>query len=456
MAFLVRDRARESHPVVGIGAVGSPIVQIRERDAWIGWDAKNFLNSAVSSPTADLGEWLCKIVDCAINELFIDDFLETQLIERRDLAEPSTEAIARLKNHGETQRELHHRFVRLPEHKASPIATGSVWRERAQTHLYRSKRALSLAELLRARRTLHQSLGAYPTAESVRALITNPEGVRTVRTILRKAKADRVGIAMADITVCGAVEPYSQILGGKLVSMLSASPEVILAYRNRYAEQESEIASSMAGRPVVRPSQLVLLGTTSLYGVGSSQYNRLKMPAELLGGRRGEYLQYRRLGKSQAYGTSQFSAETVDALVTLVEQTSNGRRVNSIFGEGVSPKFRKLREGLSILGLNDDELLQHGRHRIVYGVQLVRNLSQFLLGFDDEPDYLLSLENPENATETIVDWWTRRWLSKRVMNDEILARLDRHSLVRPIRHGARVVLPRPNTEQHSLFEDIDN
>ena len=455
MAFLVRDRARKYHPVMGIGAIGSSIVQIRERDTWIGWDADTFFESINETPSPGLEAWLRKIVDRAIEELFVDDLLEEQILDPRDLREPSPNAISCLKTHGEEQRSLHHRFVALQDHRAWPGGTEGVWRQRALTHLYRSKRALSLAEMLRARRTLVEHVGEHPTAESVSSLIAHREGRRTVRTVLRKAKADRVGIAMADITVCGAIEPYRQILGGKLISMLAASPEVILAYRNRYVQRESEIASSMAGRPIVRPSHLVFLGTTSLYGVGSSQYNRLKLPAELLGGRQGEHLEYRRLGKSGAYGTSQFSSATVDALVELVEQRSNGQRVNSIFGEGVSPKLRKVREGLDVLGLPDDALLQHGRQRIVYGVPLVRNLREFLLGLDEEPDYLLDLEDPEKGTRGIVGWWRERWLSKRIMNDDILARLEEHVLVRPIRHGARVILPETEAEQGSLFDDTD-
>ena len=454
MAFLVRDRARTFHPVMGIGAIGSPIVQIRERDVWIGWDAGTFLESVAEASCAELVPWLKRILDRAINELFIEDFLEEQLLDRRDLKQPSFEVIARLKTHGTRQRSLHHRFVSSQEHKSWPEGNKRVWRQRALTHLYRSKRALSLSGLLRARRMLREFFGKRATNTSVRAFIRHREGRRTVRSILRKAKADRIGIAIADINVCGAVEPYSQILVGKLVSMLAASPEVIIAYRQRYVEQESEIASSMAGRPVIRPSHLVLLGTTSLYGVGSSQYNRLKMPAELLGGRPGEHLEYRQLGKSKSYGTSHFSATTVDALVTLVEQTSNGQRVNSIFGEGVSPKLRKVRDGLGVLGLRASELLQHGRQRIVYAVPLVRNVREFLLGLNEEPNHLFDLTDPKKGTAVIVDWWTRRWLSKRVMNDEILARLDEHSLVRPIRHGARVPLPRTSPEQGSFFDDI--
>ena len=45
-----------------------------------------------------------------------------------------------------------------------------------------------------------------------------------------------------------------------------------------------------------------------------------------------------------------------------------GQRVNSIFGEGVNPKLRKVRDGIDLLGWPSEVLLQHGRHRIVYGV----------------------------------------------------------------------------------------
>ena len=66
------------------------------------------------------------------------------------------------------------------------------------------------------------------------------------------------------------------------------------------------------------------------------------MPAALLGGRPGQHPEYRQLGKSKAYGTPRLSSGTVEALVALVEQTSDGQRVNRIFGEGVSPRLRKL------------------------------------------------------------------------------------------------------------------
>jgi hypothetical protein len=65
--------------------------------------------------------------------------------------------------------------------------------------------------------------------------------------------------------------------------MMLTSPEVVRFYRNRYGEQASIIASSMKGDTVVRSPNLVLLATTSLYGVGSSQYNRVRVPVAEVG-----------------------------------------------------------------------------------------------------------------------------------------------------------------------------
>jgi hypothetical protein len=158
------------------------------------------------------------------------------------------------------------------------------------------------------------------------------------------------------------------------------------------------------------------------------------------------------LGRSEAFGTSQYSEETVDALVDLVQQSGDGQRVNSIFGEGVSPKLRKVRQGLDLLGLPSDLLLRHHRHRILYAVSLIRNLREYLLGLEQKPEYLVPVDRGAEATARIGEWWRERWLRKRIESDDVLAEVARHTLVRPIRHGARVAVL-PPTGQHVLFAD---
>ena len=461
MAYLVRDKSQRHHPIIGIGALGSPIVQIKERDEWLGWHPDTFLESIKESPSKDIAKWLNGIIDKAIIEVYISDLLADGLLTVSDIDTPSTTVIDRLVSFSIEQRDKHHRFfnsheMRKESRRHQKTDNTEHWKKRSESHLYKSKRAISLADMLGSRLVIQKYLNNPVTNEQIHQLLESDEGVRTIKKVLRKAKADRVGIAMADITVCGAISPYSPLLAGKLVSMLSASPEVIESYQRKYLQQESEIASSMAGRPIVRPSDLVFLGTTSLYGIGSSQYNRLRMPAEVLGGDAGERLEYLEIGRSGAFGTSHFSASTVNALVNLVQQSRNGMRVNSVFGEGVSPKLRKIREGLSKLNFSTDSLLQHGRARIIYGVPLARNIRDYLIGIDDKPDYIFNTENTKESTDAIVDWWFNRWLCRRIDSDEVLNEVNRHTKIhdgRYLIHGACVRLTKIDDGQMSLFDD---
>jgi hypothetical protein len=130
----------------------------------------------------------------------------------------------------------------------------------------------------------------------------------------------------------------------------------------------------------------------------------------------------------------------VEALVRLSEHTGGLIRVNSLFGEGVSPRLRKVRLGLTSLGWPANELLKHGRERILYGVPLVENVRDYSLGIDAGPDYLLDPE-PRDAGESVATWWLERWALKRATQEQVLTAMRRHRLVRPIRHGARVPLP---------------
>lgn len=453
MLFLVRDRAAANHPVMGIGALSSPIMQIRVRDSWIGWHPETFLERVRTAPTRELAKWLVDTLDAAIDEIYVADLIEDGILSARDLKTPSLAVIERLLKESAEARKKHHRFARSRDHKQKRAARAGdeYWIAKARTHLFRSKRALALSTYLRARTVLDEAFAGKPTAEKLAALAKTGYGSDAIRRVLKKAKADRIGIAVADISVCGAVQPYNALLGGKLVAMMAASPEVVQQYRRRYAHAESEIASSMAGRSIVRASKLVLLGTTSLYGVGSSQYNRIKIPAERLGGKAGHVVRYEELGRSEAFGTSQYSEETVAALVELVQQ-SDARRVNSIFGEGVSPKLRKVRQALDLLNLPSGMLLRHHRPRVVYAVSLVKNLGDYLIGVAKHPEYIAPPNEGASATAAIGAWWRERWLRNRIASDEVLDEVERHTRVHPITHGARVPLLRAALQQPMLAD----
>lgn len=436
MLILVRDRAAPFHPVIGIAALGSSIVQIRERDRWIGWHPDQFLADLTAKPTLRAARWIVRRVEQGLAELYIEDLVADGLFWPSLSTAPTLDAIQRLEQEAARRRSAHHRFARRSDFKSR--VDDAAWRERAESNLFRSKRCLSLASLLRARLTLEPFLYPTPTKRGLRDALLDAEGRRVISSILRRAKAESVGTEIADLTVCGAIAPYNSLLGGKLVSMLAVSPTVIRAYHERYRSHASEIASSMAGRPIMRRSHLVFVGTTSLYGSGSSQYNRVRIPKDVLGGK--AELCFHELGRSKSFGTSHLSSKSFAELLQLSEQSRNGVRVNSIFGEGVSPKLRKARDGLDRLGWPSNDLLQHRRQRIVYGVPLISNLLGYLLGIENEPRYLVR-PSLRGDVEKIALWWMKRWLSKRVESDAVLENVAAHTTTRPVRHGARVVLP---------------
>ncbi len=218
------------------------------------------------------------------------------------------------------------------------------------------------------------------------------------------------------------------------------SPEVVRAYAKRYSDHVSVIASGMKGKKVQRIPRLVLLCTTSLYGNGSSQYNRVKLPAEVVGGKTSLCLRYEELGTSQGFGSFHFSRESVRLADALLGRSKQGRKVNSIFGEGVNPLMRKMREVLTLVGLPSDMLLKHGNRRIVYGIPLAENFRRLLLGLETKPHYIVPQSDPRTKTSMIGSYWIHRWLSRRIEQDSVLSEVASNCLAYPIRHGAQVKL----------------
>ena len=211
------------------------------------------------------------------------------------------------------------------------------------------------------------------------------------------------------------------------------------------------IASSIAGRSVIRPAHLVFIGTTSLYGVRPSQYDRIAIPCDMLGGSAGKSIKYDFIERTVGWGTFQFGKTTKASIEEYVVSQKGGWRVNNVFGEGANPRMRALREGLGKLGLAEEELLRHGQQKTMYGVRLAVNTKEYLLGLEPKPRYLFSVDNAEQATSAIAQHWATRWLMPRLARPEAVEHLKVHTLVFPITHGARVLLPDGDLEQSSMF-----
>ena len=125
-------------------------------------------------------------------------------------------------------------------------------------------------------------------------------------------------------------------------------------------------------------------------------------------------LKYDELSVTQGYGSFHLSRETIDGFVPLLEQNSKSGYVNYVFGEGASPKFRNLNEGLKLIGFEPDDVLRHGDYRKLYGLKTNEGVLERLVGLDKKP--------PPSKTKfkDIVRAWRRRWLVNRVKREDVI------------------------------------
>lgn len=420
MQFLIRNTARPMAPVIGIAMLASPPAGLVPRDDWLGLrvDALKGRLERSEWSADEVGRALVRALDEAIDVVRRDDLG----IGARDVREPGPEVLQQLlarAREGNDQEPAAERS--LPTRPDGSID----WTTASAGPFFVRKRARILHRLLKARLEFNRYSANTMPADAVRAMLRTSGGRSATSIALAEIRKRVISSQLMDVSVCGAIPPYSDLLGGKLVALMLASDEVRRAYAARYGEYESIIASQMAGRPVHREPDLVVLTTTSLYRVGSSQYNRLSLRAadhpELP-----HDVKWVKIGTElQGLGTTHFSTATLQALqqAEFARARQQGRRAAPIrhgFGEGTSAVLRKARAGLDAIGLNSDELLRHGAPRLLYVCEVMPQAGRRLLGLAAEPT-----GTPSQAALSAA--WRRRWLARRVRDPEVLARVERQS-----------------------------
>lgn len=432
LAFLIRNAARPHRPVMGIAMLASPVVRMRSRDDWIGWNTDAFVDLIAKGeidPAVGLRTLLTR-VERNISEIRADD-----LVTADELAFPTERTILRLQQRGvgaalTRRRELSEVFEEAAEANEGVRSQRDIhkrnfkeidWRVASEDILFVRKRAETLARLLQAKRVFQSLDWSGKGLDALHQLLRLPDGNRALDIALVEVRKGGLSSQVADICVCGAVAPYSHLLAGKLVALLMASNEVLAAYRARYATQVSLISSQMAGRPIYRPAELKVLTTTSLYGSGSSQYNRLKL-------RKSDYPEldadvvWHEVAKTAGFGTVHLSPNTVRTLREFTEGVRRARQVNHRFGEGASPRLRQIRQALDDLGIDSSDILNHATPRILYGCEIHAGAREELLG-------LRPLTESQTASSALIaDLWRRRWLANRIQSDAVLTNVAAHSV----------------------------
>ena len=443
--YLVRDAAQPFHPIIGIFALGNSVLNLTVRDDEIGWTVEAISKQLLRKKDVSHSAQIVSGTNGKTVGAKVERFLETDDEYEKRIREYSSKTISILMGNIESAikdlyvRDLdYHRGTKYPKpEKVEELialsnqlrdlaidnkkTTGRVnFEQEAKEILFKKKRAAELARLLEAK-IIFNKYRANDTSEWLKKLMASEEGRKAVNVALVANRKTKIGSNMMEIIVCGSIPPYNQLLGGKLVSILACSPQVVRDYTDKYAYQVSEIASRMKGEKVVRDSRLAFLGTTSLYSVGSSQYNRIKVPMG-----NDFVLTYKEMGITEGYGTVYFSKTTTSSLMRVLELQDGGRRINNIFGEGTSPRFRLISRGLSTLGIKSNAFLQHYTPRIVYSMELAKNTNDFLCGGADKLEYPYDITNSkevEMATQAMADFWYERWLKSRLKSVDIVERL---------------------------------
>ncbi len=457
--YLVRDAARAHHPVMGIAALGNCVVQMSVRDSVIGWNVES-VEQALQRRSQTTTRELPK--DSPVRRAASVYYLETErqyrnrvqryaatlagtmgealrkefsqinpagLVTEEDFVCPTDAVVRRLLLTAHTsERERREDLRRTHEsgERVKRTESRSSVSDDTESPLYVKKRAQALADIVFARLMFQRERLEETPLEGIRRLLQSEDGRKALRIALHSNKKSKIGCNMMDIVVCGAIPPYGELLGGKLVAMLMASPQVVCDYRELYGGQPGQIASRLAGEPVIRPADLVFLTTTSLYHVGSSQYERIRIP-----GPRGRQITFDFIGHTEGYGLLLLSSETTGCLGEIAVQTHGMRRVNNIFGEGVSPRLRTTREGLALIGIPQELVLRHNCPRLIYGIRLATNAFEYLRGEAEAPQYVFPPGKREEGTQAIIDHWARRWLlprSKRAESMEKVVGFDKASL----------------------------
>lgn len=427
--YLVRDEAGPNRPIIGIAALGSAILGLAQRDDALGWSSSALAHRLDSASESERERIVCHLLSFMraetnriyATDLDLDGLNSSEAIARLRVIERTADARRRddLRRAGD-ERTAEYLLIREAHNLVeNGRADDADWVAIAETNLYRRKRSASLADTLRTLAVFDEA-GVDQNPARMRELLWTVEGQRAIDSVLRRIKQQAIAENVMEIITCGAIPPYQLVLGGKLVAMLMTSPQVAGDVKRRYENKVSLIASGMAGRPICRKPALSLLTTSSLYAFGSAQYNRVRVPGQLIGG--GGEIRYARVGSTDGFGTVQFASDTTQSLMAVARLANQKQRlVNNLFGEGMSPKLRSLRMGVAALGLEPDQFLRHHSPRLLYAVPLAKNTGDVLLGLSRTPEYVLPLQGGAKTTQAIAKHWAKRWLSGRLARAETLS-----------------------------------
>ena len=199
--------------------------------------------------------------------------------------------------------------------------------------------------------------------------------------------------SVMDAFVLGAVPPYAQMLGGKLVALAVWSSEVRQAFKERYGNRPTRILGE-------RALDLAMITTTSALG-RSSLYNRVRYRGHLV---------YQPVGYTQGTGDLPFLNGLYQDLAELVRRHARPTAKRAEWGQGYRNRREVITKALKLLDLPEG-LRVHGVKREVYVVPMGPDARAFLRG--EQPHFTPY----EYSFEELAGYALERWVWPRARRD---------------------------------------
>jgi hypothetical protein len=207
-----------------------------------------------------------------------------------------------------------------------------------------------------------------------------------------------------EATICGAVPPFSEALGGKLLAAFLAHPDILAA---PLAAEGTLLARSfdMNKLQELLPSHgMSCLTTKGLYPGHAAIYNRVEVPGL------STPIKMKHLADTDGATTSLLSTRTSNLAKGLIEAIRE-QQVSTVYGSGGSKRHRAVESAMTAIGL-PGKLAMAGIKRPVYGLQFLEN-PQDVVWASEEPKWnVYRTENSASYNKRATELWRKRWLER--------------------------------------------
>ncbi|MEO3413726.1 Druantia anti-phage system protein DruA [Roseovarius sp. CAU 1744] len=198
-------------------------------------------------------------------------------------------------------------------------------------------------------------------------------------------------VNIMDAYVLGAIPPYNQLLGGKLVACLLRSRELYDDFASAYGDTTGIISGKG------KKARLLAVTTSSSMG-RSSVYNRLKLDGV-------QYMEP--IGFTGGWGHFHIPDRLFVELRDYLRDIDHSYADQHRFGQGPNWRLRTTRAALAALGFKED-MLRHGIKREVFISRLAANADSILKSGKGKPQIESLL-----STKEIAGLATERWMQPR-------------------------------------------